>query len=445
MAGQPGEAAPAPWEEATAPAEAPPAPVEQDTSGGPPGNHGPPGLNLVKNEQGQEQASQQGQDAPMPDAAASQQGQDAPMPDAAVPQVMRAFLLRMEELTKENTDMKKQLSAASSPWPGSSAGWEDDGSGGGGWGWGSNGGSYYNKGASSNKGRGGRGGGGGRGSRSSRGGWDDDQHDDRGRSSRDDGGRSRDRNGDNRRDARRDDGERDQSPPTYRGALGVVPREGRYRNEVNQSLSTDPRDVFRPVSVAYQSEGDAAAFLDDGPCHHCRVKWTAGAPDGVPFYGNPFPCGIVEEGDYLQFLRHCAKNVKDWSSNSTRAHSFVSSLYCQHFLTDRDCGDLGRALSKPGVLWRPSLLEDRHDRGESGWLCQDTRNITLFCRYCKRSTGWVRCIQARGKDVALCNGHEEGDQDEWPRLAGSNRDHQEFVRGMLTNLCEVTWMDERRR
>ena len=256
-------------------------------------------------------------------------------------------------------------------------------------------------------------------------------------------GRSRDR-GSRERDERRE------SPPRHhRGGSGAEP--GIYKAEAIEASKAEKK--YRPCALAYASK---TTGLDDSfitsptqRCRHCPViNWAANSPDDHPKYGAPFPCGLIEEEDFQNYLSNIAKSIKDWSCPETRAHSFSTSLWNRNYFSNSDNNDLSTHLSRRDLLWKPALLSDPEHKGEQGWLClwyKDTKNVTLFCRHCKRSTGFVRCSKDRDKISDQCRGHEPHDDDEWPVLAGSNLDHQRYIRALLTNVTGVQWAESRER
>lgn len=270
--------------------------------------------------------------------------------------------------------------------------------------------------------------------------------------SRDRGSRERDGNRDRgSRETRERDGNRESPPRHHRGGSGDEPGMMYIADAIE---ATKAEKKYRLCSLVYASPAtgpdDAFIISSTGRCRHCQVtNWAAKSPDGPPKHCAPFPFGQIEEEDYQNYLANTAKNVKDWSSPETRAHAFSTSLWMRNFTSSADNSTLCANLSKKDLLWKPALLGDpEHKGGEQGWLClwyKDSRSITLFCRHCKRSTGFTRCSKDRDKVTKQCHGHEDGDDSEWPVLAGSNLDHQRWLRALLTNVTGVQWAARRER
>ena len=54
-------------------------------------------------------------------------------------------------------------------------------------------------------------------------------------------------------------------------------------------------------------------------------------------------------------------------------------------------------------------------------------------------------LQNRNASTYACAGAEIGDNDEFPKLAGSNVEHSRFCRNMLSMVVRVNWSDPRHR
>ena len=147
---------------------------------------------------------------------------------------------------------------------------------------------------------------------------------------------------------------------------------------------------------------------------------------------------IITEEDWNSLCTHLFKKVNDWTP-SVRGCAFAQSCHAYNMVTDIEMNDLCNAISAPGLLWQPSILQAfRPVQVQCGWLClwyKDCRSFTLLCKHCKRSTGWNKPSKQRNQSTFECAGLGICDNDEFPKLAGSKVEHSRFCCNMLW--CEL--------